>query len=440
MAKSYYTGVVLAIITALFSGISGAAPRETDSVMPPDSSTSPDARPSSDPFISHAGDLSIPFPTRFSWKIAGTNQSRTFDMYLSEDAVLDSTRLVASKTAETTMSVWNLKIGTRYFWKLTLRDNDAPVRDTKIFSFSTPLLWPRMIYVDGATNMRDIGGRKNSDSVMIRQGLFYRMAAFDQNPVITAKGIQQIMDLGIIFEIDLRFDSENPMKVLPPQVRYFRPPNPNGGGLNPYQYGMQNNGDQYRDVFREIAKPENYPMISHCMFGADREGTVVALLEALLGCSEQQMAVDYIWTSLSPIGIRDSAGGDWRGLISEIKSYDPAGGSVLVGACNYFIAKGLNRKEIIEIQKIFLRGRIPPFPDTPAVVPVTPSVIHCYATRKYLSLSGTSSITIKQNIERLEIYDILGKKIWKFRRGDIVGEYTINLPRYTGVAILHFSE
>ena len=201
-----------------------------------------------------------------------------------------------------------------------------------VLSFKTPDAWPRMIYIDGTTNVRDIGGRRNMDGLMIRQGLFYRGAEFNQTYTVTPKGIEQLKQLGIVCEIDLRNSTENPMPLPMQLKRYFCPTTNEGGGILDYEYGLVSTPGLYRDVFREMADSRNYPMICHCRLGADRAGTVVALLEALLGCSEQQMGENYIWTSLSVNGIRDTAFPEWRGVITHLKSFDKQDSTVQAGA------------------------------------------------------------------------------------------------------------
>jgi protein-tyrosine phosphatase len=209
-----------------------------------------------------------------------------------------------------------------------------------------------MIRIEGTTNVRDIGGLMTLDGRKVRQGMYYRSAEFNQNHVITPTGIQRILDLGMAFEIDLRSDFENPMAALPSSVRYFRPANPTGI-MSPYLYGLQNNSDQYRDVFKELARPENYPCIVHCRAGADRTGTVTALLEALLGCSYEQIARDFQWTSLSVYGVRDTTWQEWKDMIGDIRRR--SGDSTLFsGTINYLLSIGVTPEECAAIRSILL--------------------------------------------------------------------------------------
>jgi protein-tyrosine phosphatase len=295
-----------------------------------------------------------------------------------------------------------------------------------------------MIYIDGVTNVRDIGGMVNKDGLMVRQGLYYRSGEFNDYNNITDLGIRQIMDLGIVCEIDLRYDYESAHAVLPSSVKYFRPYNSSGeGGLAPYQYGLRNYADQYRDVFKVMADSSNFPMVCHCIAGADRTGTVTALLEALLGCTELEMAVDYQWTSLSVWGIRDTAGYDWKGLMSEIKSYDKKNGTVQAGAWYYLLSKGLSVSGLKSIRKIFLNDTVQPYPDTPDAIDGKKITVN-YTTRAKCFLYDNRCFTVGPETRRIDVFDLSGKRIWKFERPFTGNELKIQLPRYArGVFVMY---
>ncbi|MBN2035385.1 MAG: tyrosine-protein phosphatase [Chitinispirillaceae bacterium] len=423
--------VMLLLLT--LRGIDGspAADHAADLIIPPDNSTTADTRPSDDPFIPHTDDLSIPGSTHIEWSLSGASGASSYDVYLSEDSCIDMSDLIASACTRTALPVWNLKIGTTYYWQIRVNDSDGTARTTNRLSFSTPMLWPRMIYLDGTTNVRDIGGRKNKDGTMIRQGLFYRSAEFNQNHVLTEKGMQQVMDLGIACEIDLRNDFENPRPVLPPSVHYFRPQGPDGGGLSAYQYGLRYNGPQYRDVFREIARKENYPVICHCRAGADRAGTVTALLEAILGCTEQQINENYVWTSLSVYGLRDSADFTWEQFITEIKSHDQTYGSLLTGACNYLMRQGLTMDEIHSIRAVLLGESPPPDPVITFTIMKTAKILY---VNNPLPRTG-------RDITELAVYSLSGEKLYDFNRENCTSTLNVTLPRFgAGVRIVRWSE
>ena len=427
---------ILFLYIVLFAGFSFASCE--DNVMPGRGDTTGDTRSSDNPLISHPNDSSIPKPQILSWSLCGNYSAKKYDVYLSKDSPHFSLRPVSIDNVDTAVSIWNLEIGARYFWRIDIKDNAAVVRTTGTFSFFSPLLWPRMIYIDGVTNVRDIGGMVNKDGFMVRQGLYYRSGEFNDYNNITDLGIRQIMDLGIVCEIDLRYDSESAHAVLPSSVKYFRPYNSSGeGGLAPYQYGLRNYADQYRDVFKVMADSSNFPMVCHCIAGADRTGTVTALLEALLGCTEHEMAVDYQWTSLSVWGIRDTAGSDWKGLMSEIKSYDRKNGTVQAGAWYYLLSKGLSVSGLKSIRKIFLNDTIQPYPDTPEVIEGKKIIVN-YATRAKCFLYNNRCFTVGPETRRIDIFDLSGKRIWKFERPFTGNELKVQLPKYArGMFIMY---
>jgi hypothetical protein len=357
--------LLLPVVTHVYSH--GVSRQLNVQIEPSDGSITPDTRTSEDPLIGHSSDLSIPKPTQLKWKFDNIPGILTYDIFLSKDSLLDSTDLLVSNYSDTVIPVWNLKIGKKYYWQIVVRAKGTLVEKTDVFTFNTPSLWPRMIYIDGTTNVRDIGGRANKAGQQIQQGLFFRSADLNVHNIITDLGMRQLLDLGIRSEIDLRYYSEGAQPSLPSYIHYFQPKS-DVGGLYAYAYGLQKFGVQYRDVFKEIAKAENYPMICHCWAGADRTGTVAALLESLLDCSEKQIELDYEWTSLSCYGTRDTNYFGWKEMISEIKSFDSLGGTLQVGAMNYLISNGVTVGEIDKIRTLFLSPDSTLLPK-PAVTP-----------------------------------------------------------------------
>jgi hypothetical protein len=352
------------------------------------------------------------------WTAGGNSLPLVYDIYISEDRVFDSTDIVAKGIADTQLAVWNLKINTVYLWKITGRDSAKGKWTSATDSFSTPNGWPRMMYIDGTTNVRDIGGRAVMNGAMIGQGLFYRSAEFNQTYTVSAKGLDQLRRLGIVCEIDLRNSTENPQIVIPWLRRYLRPVTKSGDGMDSYLSGLVNTPSAILDVFSEMAKNENYPMILHCRVGADRTGTIAALLEALLGCSEEQMARDYEWTSLSVNGIRSADSADWKSVMSHLKSFDPQKTSVQLGTWNYLQTIGLSVAELVEIRRIFTGDSLLPYPRLSvtgsSVLPRREQQARNF--RCCIITFPRERIMLGKGILQATLFDLSGRKVGEFSR------------------------
>jgi protein-tyrosine phosphatase len=270
-----------------------------------------------------------------------------------------------------------------------------------------------MLYIDGTTNVRDIGGMTTPEGNLIRQGLIFRSAEINQTYTVTPKGLDQLYRLGIVCEIDLRNSSENPRIVMPWLRRYIRPVNDDGSGMEPYLYGLKNTTGPIRSVFKELAITQNYPVFLHCRIGADRTGTITALLEALLGCSEQQMGMDYTWTSLSVNGIRDTTLVDWRDMIQYFRSFDKETATVQRGCWNYLQSIGVSVKELIAIRKIFTNDDRQPYPALSTANKLTDSKsVSLVTIHPHINLAGSSGIRFNQPMITPYIFDLSGKRVY----------------------------
>jgi protein-tyrosine phosphatase len=268
-----------------------------------------------------------------------------------------------------------------------------------------------MILIEGTTNVRDIGGRITMDGKMVAQGLFFRSAEFNQTYTVTARGLDQLRQLGIVSEIDLRNSGENPQIVMTWLRNYIRPVTDNGGGMDSYSSGLLNTPGTICTVFKALADKRNYPLILHCRIGADRTGTIAALLEALLGLSELQMVQDYIWTSLSVNGIRDTASAEWKDMMSNLRSFDKEHGTIHQGCWNYLQTIGVSVKELIAIRKIFINDDRQPFPELSVTDHHAWKSSSPGKTKYCLTLSG-SSLTNRKQLNASGIFDLTGKRIF----------------------------
>lgn len=152
---------------------------------------------------------------------------------------------------------------------------------------------PRILSIDGLTNVRDIGNWKTDSGKRIKQGLLIRGCeldgAIEGDYVLTNKGMVEMLEvLGIKTEMDLRMETDLCKDAL-------------GAGVEHTYYDAMMYGfifddfgkNQIRAVFSDLADPDNYPIYMHCTCGVDRTGTVCYLLEALLGVSRGDCRRDY---------------------------------------------------------------------------------------------------------------------------------------------------
>lgn len=206
----------------------------------------------------------------------------------------------------------------------------------------------RMLSVDGTHNVRDIGGWKTGNGKSIKYGLIFRGAELDgiHDIQVTSKGIEQLKALGIRTEIDLRNSNEVENAVFPIKdfAEYSR------FEVSSY-IGIKNKKELYKDAFSKIITGvlEDKPVYVHCWGGADRTGTIIALIEGSLGVSKEDVIKDYELTSFSVTGIRKygtgTEGAEFKKLIEYIENeYD---GATFGDKCrNLLIDLGIDEKTL----------------------------------------------------------------------------------------------
>ena len=245
----------------------------------------------------------------------------------------------------TTVDVYNLKTGVTYYyrWSLTLNVG-GEVGTTGSFVTAES---PRMITVDGIDNVRDIGAWKTSDGKVIRQGLLYRGSELDgmtdDDNAVTEKGISQLKLLGIRYEMDLRSTWSGEQTLGENVVQKHFPTGPYTTILK------QGNKTTIAKIFAEFAKAENYPMYLHCSYGKDITGTLMYLLGALLGMSDDDLNRDYCLSYFSYASLSESSYADF---VEAIQALDGANTQEKVEG--YLLSCGVTADEIASIRNLFL--------------------------------------------------------------------------------------
>ena len=277
------------------------------------------------------GDLSIPKPVRFSWE----GGRALLEISETKDFLFP----VCSCECDSPAEIYNLKTGTRYFWR---------VGGGRARSFVTADTFVRMIRADGVSNVRDIGSLKTADGRRLKQGLLYRGTEMDDHHSITDEGRKALLDLGIKVDFDLRGEPPEGCKSSPlgDGVRYVNMPSK--------QYHVfLDTMDEARPLLEFLADENNYPMYMHCWAGADRTGTLAYVLETILGVSEEDRLAEYEITSLSIWGSRrrSTPGWGWGLFMEVLGSYDGENNDERIMD---FIRKcGVTDETLDKIRKIF---------------------------------------------------------------------------------------
>ena len=306
-------------------------------------------------------------PVKLAWN---GNGSVKYTIYVADNENFDNATsyVVSGFTRE--LDVYNLLPSTTYYWKVA--GDRFDVSDTSVFK--TEDLSVRLIYAEGTSNIRDLGGW-NADGSFVNYGKIYRGNQLNGygnwgNNKLTENGLKTFKDdLKIKTEIDLRKqdkdDANQTVNFVDASLPYYKYTigqytdilEPSVWNALPHDGNtpvdsMENKNDARRlsyatgnavrnenamrrslkGIFEVLADERNYPVYIHCNAGADRTGTVAFLINGLLGVSEADLIRDYELTSFSSVsGLR------YR---SEIKNGDFTEIGVMKNDYDNFVAFG----------------------------------------------------------------------------------------------------
>ena len=268
-------------------------------------------------------------------------------LLLSEDVSLANAQEFCLDKEKTSVSIDNLKTGTTYYYQVEVAGKQYSG------SFHTASA-NRFISVPGVENLRDIGGYKTLDGKTVKQGLLIRGCELDglQNAdyFVSAQDIAAMQEIfGFVYDLDLRssdiFEGEY-QSALGNQVRHKFYDSPSYAQIFRPEYL-----DSMREIFADLADPNNYPMYLHCTWGRDRTGTIVLLLQGLLNVSEEDILQEYRLTGFVKASIASSNKMD--PLLLQLNTYK--GNTLQEKIIDYLTTTvGVTPEEIASIQSIFL--------------------------------------------------------------------------------------
>ncbi|MBR6050897.1 MAG: tyrosine-protein phosphatase [Clostridia bacterium] len=153
-------------------------------------------------------------------------------------------------------------------------------------------------YYEGLPNGRDIGdiyNLKTTDGKDIKSGLLIRGCELDNANYyyptdIIEIGINRLQnEFGVKFDMDLRNEAVSGLDVFDSNDvthKFY--------DMAMYDQIFTTEGKaKIKEVFTDLANPDNYPIYLHCTHGIDRTGTICFILEAVLGVPYQMCIYEY---------------------------------------------------------------------------------------------------------------------------------------------------
>lgn len=312
-------------------------------------------------FADGKAEKSRPQPIELKWSDGKGSASYTVEISEKPDFSVCETYT----TSTCSVSVYNLKIATDYYWRVR---TDAECSQTG--TFSTMEFGPRNIYIDGVTNVRDIGGYNTSFGKRIKQGLIYRGGRLNKSdvnddgyatppttfvPEITEAGKNTFANaLGIKTEIDLRlldrngYPADKPAESAVSGVEYVRiPMNGNASILT--------NAEKIKEFMEVLADESCYPVYVHCNIGTDRTGMLAYLLEGLCGVDEGDMLKDYLFSNYGNIGEAKTPENSKNKFVIQLgENGDYSGNTTVERVESYFESIGVSAQTYNAVRDILL--------------------------------------------------------------------------------------
>jgi protein-tyrosine phosphatase len=169
----------------------------------------------------------------------------------------------------------------------------------------------RDVRLDGAVNVRELGGLSTVGGRRVRAGMVLRSASLadltdDDVTTLRGAGLRTVVDLRGGAEVER--DGRGPLagttvgyRNLPVvgarSVRLDQAEDIETGSLLAhYVTYLETSADVVVEVVRLLARPEAVPAVVHCAAGKDRTGVVVAVLLDALGVDRAQIVADYAAT------------------------------------------------------------------------------------------------------------------------------------------------
>ena len=294
--------------------------------------------------------LNVPYPSENSrpkavmleWKTVSALKNLEYKIYVDTDETFPAPA-VYTETAPV-YGLVNLYIAQTYYWKVEAYYNNTLMYTSETRSFRTADIAPRVVSIPSVGNARDMGGWHTKDGRVIRQGCMYRSTEFDDHYAITDNGRKVIVEeLGIKVDFDIRgmetavFDESLVRHEVFALGSY-------GGIVGSLPKAT------VRRIYDLMYNSPEEPFIVHCWGGADRTGSLVFILNGLLGVEYSDLCADFEFTGFSVHGERCQFGKEFAELIKSLRRYGNAEDDVNTCIEKFFLKRGITAEEITALR------------------------------------------------------------------------------------------
>ncbi len=178
----------------------------------------------------------------------------------------------------------------------------------------------RVHTLEGAHNVRDLGGLATADGRAVRRGRVFRS---DYPGFAEVGDGAAVRELGLRAVVDLRRATEAEFECVSWDdhgVHYSRCPLSAGGETSwhaRYHAYLTHRPETVVEAVRRVTDVDAHPVLFHCAAGKDRTGAVAALVLAVLGVPVDDIVADYVLTEagLAPILARLSGIGPYAEML-----------------------------------------------------------------------------------------------------------------------------
>jgi protein-tyrosine phosphatase len=240
---------------------------------------------------------------RIAWDRATAGNSISVFMGPTPESI-DRTTPVGSTAGDGTVTVSGLRANARCYFEV-VSEGITPV-----------IVAERRLPLEGAVNMRDLGGYRCDGGRRMRWGRLYRSDGLARLTPADLAAVEE-MDLKLICDLRTRPEAAQAPDRLPhgsasgylalpvvlgrlsPRDAFNRIENGDVGWLTEdfmrdgYRRALESHAREWGLLFERLADPAQLPALFHCSAGKDRTGIFAALVLLAMGVSEATVIHDH---------------------------------------------------------------------------------------------------------------------------------------------------